>query len=317
VKVVLAGGTGEVGRLLVRALGGAGHELVVLTRGGSPVPPGARGVRWDGASVGPWAAELDGADVVVGLAGRHVDCRYTAANRSEILRSRVDSTRAVGQAIAAAAAPPAVWLQMSTATIYRHEHDVDQDERAGRIGGDEPGVPADWRFSVEVAQAWEHELEAADAPATRRVALRSAVVLSPERGGNLDRLLRLVRLGAGGTAGDGRQQVSWIHHRDFVRALLWLVEHDDVDGPVNLCAPAPLPNGEFMRELRRACGVRLGLPAPRPLVHLGALVLRTEPELVLKSRRVVPGRLLEHGFTFEHPTFPEAARDLVAAWRRR
>ena len=183
------------------------------------------------------------------------------------------------------------------------------------IGGDEPGVPETWRFSIEVAQAWERALDAADTPRTRKVAMRSAMVMSPERGGVFDVLLGLVRRGLGGASGDGRQYVSWIHHEDFTRAVDWLIEHDDVAGPVNVAAPSPLPNSEFMRALRQAWGIRFGLPAKRWMLEAGAVFLRTETELILKSRRVVPGRLTDAGFAFRHPTWPEAARDLCEQWR--
>ena len=310
-KLVIPGGSGQIGAILARSFAADGHEVVVLSRGGS-APPGARGVRWDGRSIGEWAVELDGADAVVNLAGRSVDCRYTEANRRAIMDSRVESTRVLGEAIAAAATPPRVWLQSSTATIYAHRFDAPNDERTGIIGGDEPDAPDTWRFSIEVARAWEST--AADAPlpeSTRLVLLRTAMVMSPDRGGVFDKLLRLVRLRLGGAAAGGRQYISWIHHRDFTRAVHWLIDHDDVSGPVNIAAPNPLPNRDFMRALREAYGTRIGLPATRAMLEAGALAMRTETELVLKSRRVVPGLLLERGFEFEQPEWPEAARDLV------
>jgi hypothetical protein len=266
-------------------------------------------------TLGPWADEIDGADAVLNLAGRSVDCRYTPANRRAILASRLDSTRAVGAAVARAERPPAVWLQMSTATVYAHRFDAPNDEATGRIGGTEPDAPLSWRFSVEVAQAWEAAAREAVRPETRLVLLRTAIVTSPDRGGIFDVLLRLVRFGLGGTSGSGRQYVSWIHDADLVRAIDWLVAHDDLSGVVNLAAPTPLPNAEFMRAIRRAWGARIGLPATRPMLEAGALALRTETELILKSRRVVPGRLLDGGFVFGYPTWPEAAADLVARWR--
>jgi uncharacterized protein len=314
-RVVLPGGSGQVGTVLARALHADGHEVVVLSRTPAPAPAPWRVVAWDAATVGPWAAELDGADAVVNLAGRSVNCRYTAAHRAEIVRSRVASTRAVGQAIARAQRPPAVWLQASTATIYAHRHDAPNDEATGIIGGSEAGAPDTWRFSVEVARAWERTLDEAEVPGTRRVKLRSAMTMSPDRGGIFDVLLGLVRRGLGGRSGDGRQYVSWIHHEDFVRAVYWLLERDDMEGAVNLAAPGPLPNEEFMRALRQAWGARVGLPATAWMLEIGAVFLRTETELILKSRRVVPGRLLESGFTFRHPSWPEAARDLCREWR--
>jgi uncharacterized protein (TIGR01777 family) len=176
-------------------------------------------------------------------------------------------------------------------------------------------VPRDtWRFSIEVAEAWEQAANEAKAPATRKVLLRSAMVMSPDRGGVFDVLLGLVRRGLGGRAGDGRQFVSWVHDRDFVCAIHWLIEHD-LEGPVNIASPNPLPNVDFMRTLRTACGARIGLPASRWMLELGAFFLRTETELILKSRRVVPGRLLESGFEFKFPKWPEAAADLCERWR--
>jgi hypothetical protein len=308
VKVVIPGGSGQVGSILARALRKDGHEVVVLSR--RPTPQPWRVVAWDGAADGPWRDEVDGCDVVVNLAGRSVNCRYTRSRRREILESRVLSTRAVGQAIGASCRPPRVWLQASTATIYAHRHDAPNDEASGRLGGDEPGVPDTWRFSIDVARAWERELEESPTPATRKVALRSAMTMSPDPGGIFDTLLALVRYGLGGSAGTGRQYVSWIHEDDFVRAVRWLIARDDLGGAVNLASPGPLPYRMFMRILREAAGTRIGLPATRWMLEVGAFLLQTETELVLKSRRVVPGRLLESGFTFRYPDWPDAAADL-------
>jgi uncharacterized protein (TIGR01777 family) len=295
-RIVIPGGSGQVGAILAR--GFAEHEVVVLSRGD--------GSGWDGRTLGPWAETIDGADVVINLAGRSVNCRYDEANRRAIMDSRVDSTRVLGEAIARSARPPRVWLQSSTATIYAHRYDAPNDERDGIIGDG---------FSVGVAQAWERAAEAADTPGTRKVLLRSAMIMSPDRGGVFDVLLGLVRRGLGGRAADGRQYVSWLHHADLVRALRFLIAHDELSGAVNLAAPRPLPNAEFMRALREAWGARVGLPATRWMLAVGARAMGTETELVLKSRRVVPRRLAEAGFAFEHPEWPDAARDLVAGWR--
>ena len=312
-KIVIPGGTGQVGTILARALHADGHDVVVVSR--TPHKAPWRVVAWNAERLGPWTRELDGADIVVNLAGRSVNCRYTAENRRLIKDSRVHSTRVVGEAIAAAARPPRVWLQMSTATIYAHRYDAPNDEATGVIGGAEPGAPETWRFSIDVATSWERALEQAVTPRTRKVALRSAIVMSPDRGGVFDLLLRLVRFGLGGRSGDGRQYVSWIHDRDFVRAVYWLIDHDKLDGAVNLAAPHPLPNADFMRALREAWGIRVGLPASAWMLEIGTWLLRSETELVLKSRRVVPGRLAQHGFAFDFPTWPEAARDLCRRWR--
>ena len=312
-KIVLPGGSGQVGTVLARAFQRDGHEPVVLSRQPNAVKAW-RTVEWDAATLGDWVNELEGADAVVNLAGRSVDCRYHDTNRRAIMDSRVHSTRVIGQALAQAKHPPRVWLQSSTATIYAHRYDAPNDELTGILGGNEPGLPDTWRFSIDVASAWERTVDdAADAP-TRRVKLRSAMIMSPDRGGIFDTLVGLVRRGLGGRAGDGRQYVSWIHEVDFVRAIYWLLEHD-MDGAVNLASPNPLPYTEFMQALRDATGVRIGLPATKWMLEIGAFFMRTETELVLKSRRVVPGRLLAAGFTFEQPTWPEACKELASRWR--
>lgn len=312
-KVVLAGGTGQVGAVLERALTAAGHEVVVLTR--NPVRAGQ--VAWDGRTPGPWTAEIDGSDVVVNLAGRSVSCRYTETNLRDMMDSRVQSAEAVGEAVAAAAKPPELWLQMSTATIYAHRFDAPHDEATGVIGGTETGVPDYWEYSVRIAKNWERAQQEAATPHTRKVALRAAMVMSPDRGGVFDVLLRMVRLGLGGPVAGGSQYLSWIHDRDFVRAVDFLIARDDITGPVNLAAPGPLPHRDFMRGLRAAAGVRVGLPATKWMAEIGAFAMRTDTELLLKSRRVVPGRLLDAGFAFDHAAWPDAAADLVRRARHR
>ncbi|WP_369255930.1 TIGR01777 family oxidoreductase [Streptomyces sp. R35] len=310
-KIVIPGGTGQVGTVLDRALTAAGHEVVILTRR----PAHDREVRWDGESLGPWAQVIDGSDVVINLAGRSVSCRYTAANLRAMMDSRVNSTRVVGEAIAATARPPRVWLQMSTATVYAHRFDAPHDEATGVIGGGEPGVPGYWGYSVEIAKAWELAQERAETPHTRKVALRSAMVMSPDRGGVFDVLLWLVRLGLGGPVAGGAQYVSWIHDQDFVRAVEFLIDRDDLTGPVNLASPGPLPQRAFMRALRAARGVPAGLPATKWMAELGAFALRSDTELLLKSRRVVPGRLLAEGFDFAYAEWSAAADELVGRVR--
>ncbi len=311
-KIVIPGGTGQVGMILTRAFVADGHEVVILSRKPGQFP--AKVVAWDAENPGDWAAEFEGADAVINLAGRSVNCRYNAANRHAIMNSRIKSTRAVGQAIANAKNPPRVWLQMSTATIYSHRYDAPNDDRTGILGGDEADVPETWRFSIDVAKSWEKAAEEADVPGTRKVLLRSSIVLSPDRGGIFDVLLGIVRKGLGGKNGDGRQFVSWIHDQDFARAVGWLIDHD-LSGPVNLASPNPLPNDDFMKALRKAWGIKVGLPATRLMLEVGAIFLKTETELILKSRRVVPTRLLESGFGFEHPEWEEAAADLCQRWR--
>jgi hypothetical protein len=314
-KIVITGGTGQVGTLLARAFHGDGHEVVVLGRHASKAA-GWSAKRWSFDDVSGWAGELDGADAVINMAGRSVNCRYTLANRKEIIDSRVNSVRAVAEAIARVKHRPAVWLQASTATIYAHTYGPANDEFTGAVGGNEPGAPETWRFSIDVATRWEQALDDANVPGVRKVALRSAIILSPDRGGIFDTLLRLVRFGLGGTSGDGRQYVSWVHERDFVRAVSFLIGHKDMEGAVNIAAPNPLPNREFMGALRRAWRTKIGLPASKWMLEIGAVFLRTETELILKSRKVVSGRLAREGFTFDFPDWPEAARDLCERWRR-
>jgi uncharacterized protein (TIGR01777 family) len=308
VKIVIPGGSGQVGTILARAFSNAGHEVVILSR--RPSHATWRTAQWDAETLGDWTTELEGVDVVINLAGRSVNCRYTPENRRLILESRVKSTRIVGEAIAQASRPPRVWLQAATATIYAHRYDAPNDEATGIVGGSESNAPATWRFSIEVARAWEQTLNDAVTPHTRKVLMRSAMIMSPDRGGVFDTLLSLVRFGLGGRVGDGRQYVSWIHDRDFAQAVSWLIEHEEFAGSVNLAAPNPLPYAEFMRTLRSAWGMPIGLPATKWMVEIGTLLMRTESELVLKSRRVIPGRLSQAGFVFHYPTWPEAARDL-------
>jgi uncharacterized protein len=312
-KIVIPGGTGQVGTILARSFHADGHDVVVLGR--DPEPREWRVERWDAKTFGDWAGEFEGADVVINLAGRNVNCRYNPENRRQIIDSRVDSTRVVGEAIAAASNPPKVWLQASTATIYGHRYDAPNDEITGIIGGSEPDVPDTWRFSIDVAKAWEKAANDAITPKTRKVLMRSAMTMSPDRDGIFDVLLGLVKKGLGGTSGNGRQYLSWIHEADFINSVNWLIEYDDLSGAVNLASPSPMPNKDFMRILREAWGTSIGLPATEWMLAIGAVLMRTETELVLKSRRVVPTRLLESGFEFEFPHWEQAARDLCRRWR--
>ena len=307
-KIVIPGGTGQVGTVLARAFHDDGHDVVVLSRKTSNLP--WKIVEWNGRNLGDWASEIDGSDVVINLAGRSVNCRYHDKNRREMMDSRIDSTRVVGEAIRAASKPPRVWLQASTATIYAHRFDAPNDDVTGVLGGHEPDAPDTWNFSIDVATAWERVTNEADTPRTRKVLMRSAMIMSPDRGGIFDTMLTLVRLGLGGTAADGKQYISWIHDLDFIRSVYWLIENEELSGPINLSAPNPLPNKEFMRIVRKAWGTRIGLPASEWMLELGAFLMRSETELILKSRRVVPKLLTDSGFQFEFPTWEAAAADL-------
>lgn len=313
-KIVIPGGSGQVGTVLAWAFHNDGHDVVVLSR--KPTVSEWRTVIWDAETISDWADEIDGADVVINLAGRNVNCRYNAENRREIMDSRVNSTKVVGEAIAKSSNPPKVWLQASTATIYAHRFDAANDDVTGIIGGNEPDVPDTWNFSIDVATSWERAANEIETPRTRKVLMRSAITLSPDRDGIFDVLLGLVRRGLGGTAGDGKQYISWIHDQDFVRSVYWLIEHEELSGPVNLASPCPLANKDFMRILRDTWGASFGLPAPKWMLEIGAVLMRTETELILKSRRVVPTRLLESGFEFEFPHWEQAARDLCRKWRQ-
>jgi uncharacterized protein (TIGR01777 family) len=323
-RIVLPGGSGQVGQLLARYFQERGHHVTVLTR--SPFAAPWQTVHWDGEHAGEWTEHLDGADVCINLAGRSVNCRYTEANRKAIYDSRIGPTRLLGRVIAGLEHPPKVWLNASTATIYRHAMgramDGPADEYTGEIGGNEMisrrrRAPETWNFSIRVAMDWEAAFFAAFTPQTRKVAMRSAIVMSPSPGGAFALLLRLVRLSLGGAQGNGRQFVSWIHETDFARAVEFLIAREDMDGSVNLAAPNPLPNRDFMAALREAYGMPNGIPAPQPVLEMAALFLRTESELVLKSRRVTPARLMDAGFEFEFPEWGAAAEDLVEQWRQR
>lgn len=312
-KIIIPGGSGQVGTILARAFHNDGHEVVVLSRTPQKAPWFV--ALWDAMSLGRWVTELDGADAVINLAGRNVNCRYNRNNQQAILDSRINSTRVIGEAINQVSHPPLTWLQSSTATIYSHRYDAANDEFTGIIGGNEVNAPPKWQFSIEVAKAWEKALDEAIVHHTRKVKLRSAMIMSPDRDGIFDTLLRLVRFGLGGSAGDGRQYVSWIHETDFIRSIYWLLEHREVEDVVNLAAPNPLPYAEFMQTIREAWGIPFGLPATRWMLEIGTFLLRTETELVLKSRRVVPSILLQAGFSFQFPTWPEAVQELVKRWR--
>ena len=319
-RIVVPGGSGQVGQALAGHLQRQGHHVTVLTRGPYTVP--WQTVHWDGENEGPWTETLEGADVCINLAGRSVNCRYTADNRAAIYDSRIGTTLLLNRVIAGLGEPPRVWLNASTATIYRHALDRAMDEATGELGGYEliskrRHAPETWNFSIQVAKDWEAEFFRTPTPRTRKVALRSAITFSPTPGNAFAILLNLVRFSLGGKQGNGRQYVSWIHEADFCRAVEFLIDHEEFEGAMNVAAPNPLPNREFMEALRDAWGMPNGIPTPAFAIEIGAFFMRTESELVLKSRRVVPGRLLDAGFEFEFPAWPEAAEDLVRQWRSR
>ncbi len=307
-KLILAGGSGFLGTELAHHFNVLGWDVVVLTRQPSQARASIRDVAWDGETTGDWTRELAGALAVVNLAGRSVDCRYTPANRRIIIDSRVKPTCILGEAIARCERPPRVWLNASSATLYRHTLGAAWDES----GTDFTPTPAVHdEFSLEVIHAWENAFNTATTPRTRKIALRTTLVLGHARNSVFPVLCRLARFGLGGRMGSGNQFVSWLHQADFCRALEWLIGHDNICGPVNLATPNPLPNRDMMRLFRELVGAPIGLPATEWMLEIGAFFLRTETELILKSRRVVPGKLLASGFEFQFPAMRDALHDLA------
>ena len=309
-KLIIPGGSGFLGRTLAQYFLAQGWRVVILSRSPTPIP-GCEIFTWDAKTIGPWSQELEGAQAVINLAGRSVNCRYSATNQRAMMESRTLSTLILGQAIAQCQTPPPVWLNSSTATIYRHRFDEANTEEQGLYG---PSKEAKDAYSLEVAHAWEDAFAETyrenELTKTRGIILRTAMVFGNEPGGVYETLRHLTQRGLGGPMGHGRQYVSWIHATDFCRALSWLIEKPEAQGIYNLTAPNPLPNREMMATLRNVLSVKIGLPAPRPLLEIGAFFLRTETELIIKSRRVEPARLLQEGFQFEHSNFPTAIQAL-------
>jgi uncharacterized protein len=312
-KVVIPGGSGHVGTILARHFHRQGHNVTVLSRSPRPVP--WRVVPWDGETEGPWTAALEQSDICINLSGRSVDCRYHAENRRQMYDSRIVSTRLLNDVIASLKHPPRLWLNASTATIYRHALDRPMDEMTGELGGNEAGAPDTWNFSIKIAKDWEAAFFAGQTPGTRKIAMRSSMTFAADRGGVFDVFSKLVRVGLGGPQGSGAQYVSWIHETDFVRAIEWLIANEALRGPVNICSPNPVTNREFLRTLRAAWGLPIGFPNPAWMIEIGSFLLRTESELVLKSRWVVPTKLVDAGFTFTFPDWPAAAHELVTRHR--
>ena len=301
-NILIAGGGGFLGQVLDRHFSNQGHSVVVLTRGRASREIWSPSEVWDGKTLGPWTSLLEDTDVLINLSGRSVDCRYTATNRRAIYASRLDSTRVLGEAIAASARPPRLWINAASATIYRDAEDRAMDEATGELGDG---------FSVDVCRQWEKTFFEVPVPASvRRVALRTSIVLG-RGGGALVPLRTLARLGLGGRQGSGRQYVSWLHEADFAGIVDHVIAHEELSGAVNVTAPNALSNRAFMASVRRAAGAPIGLPTPKWLLALGAILIRTEPELVLKSRRVAPGRLQASGYMFKFAELGDALADLL------
>lgn len=301
-KIILAGGNGYLGQVLAAYYQHKAEEIVVLSRKPTDFQGNIKTVLWDGQTMGPWINELEGADMVINLCGKNVNCRYTPANKAEIMLSRLAPTRLLGNAIEKLLTPSPLWINISSATIYRHAEDHPQDEASGDIG---------YGFSIDVCQQWEESFFACYTPHTRKVALRMGIVFGA-KDGVFPRLLNLVKAGLGGRQGDGEQYVSWVHEQDAARTTEWVADHPELKGAINCTAPEPIKNTDLMRTLRLAYGVCIGLPAPVWLLGIGARIIGTETELILKSRWVKPQRLLDSGFHFQFAKAAHAVHDILS-----
>jgi len=299
-KIIIAGGTGHLGTLLADSLRRESNKLYILTR---RIPgqgnPEATYVLWDGKSTGTWKEILEGADVVINLCGKSVNCRYTPSNKEELISSRVESTRALGNAIRETANPPILWINASSAAYYGFSEEI-MDEMS----------PAGNDFPAEICQKWEEAFDSYKLEHTRKVALRTGVVLQRKKGLILP-FMRLVYTFMGGRQGSGRQYFTWIHEDDFLESIHWIIQHTNAHGAYNITSPQPVRNEEFMASLREAMGIFFGFPSPAWLVHFGAGLIGTEPDLVLKGRYIKPARLLQEGFEFRHPEIRMALKHLL------
>ncbi len=285
-KIILAGGNGYLGRVLANYYKDKAAEIVMLSRRAKQTEQNVRTVVWDGKSRGKWTAELVNADILINLCGKNVNCRYTEKNKAEIICSRVSPTELLGMVIHDLVEPPKLWINVTSATIYRHAEDHLQDEETGEIG---------YGFSIDVCNAWESAFNKYETPKTRKITLRMGIVLGRDDS-VFPRLLNLVKMGMGGMQGNGHQYVSWIHEHDAARTTEWLADHPELQGIFNCTAPYAVKNDELMQLIRKGYGIPFGLPAPQWLLEIGAIVIGTETELILKSRWVVPKRLLDSGF---------------------
>lgn len=299
-KLIIAAGTGFLGEVLVNHFQDKFDEIVILTRGKSRVSNKIKFVNWDAKTLSGWELELENATVLINLAGKSVDCRYTEANKKEILSSRIDSTNVLNNAVLQCENPPKHWLNSSTSTIYRHSEDKQMTEENGEIGDD---------FSMNVAKAWEKAFFETKTPKTLKTALRTSIVLG-KNGGAFIPLKRLTQFGLGGKQGSGNQFISWIHEEDFARAIEFVIDKEII-GVINIVSPQPVKNKIFMSKLRTQLNVPVGIPTPKLLLQLGAKIIGTEPELVLKSRNVIPERLNQQGFAFEFDTLDKALKNLT------
>ena len=302
-KIVLAGGSGFIGKSLIRFFGDKDYDFVILTRNPQNRMDGVKEVHWDAKTLGPWTVEIENAEALINLTGKSVNCRYTETNKREIINSRIYSTGILGTAILQLKHPPKVWLNASSATIYRYSEDVNMDEFSTDFGND---------FSPGVVKAWEKAFNDVTLPSTAKFILRISIVLG-KGDGVMPRLINLVRFGLGGKQGSGSQFVSWIHEEDLYRMMKWCIEHPEQQGIYNCCVPNPVTNDYLMRTIRATMHMPFGLPAPAWLLKIGALIIGTEPELILKSRRVVPVKILQQGFVFTYPEINSALKNLLSA----
>lgn len=301
-KVILAGGNGYLGKVLADYYRELAEEVLILSRKPMADSGNIRTKVWDGKEEGDWVKSLEGADLLVNLCGKNVNCRYTPINQAEIISSRTIPTRLLGKVIAKMARPPKLWINVTSATIYRHAEDHAQDEANGELG---------YGFSIEVCKQWEAAFFESETPNTRKIALRMGIVLG-RNDSVFPRLLNLVRLGLGGHQGDGQQYVSWIHEHDVARCTEWLTDEEKMAGVINCVAPVAVKNMELMEVMRKAYGVPFGLPCPQWLLEIGVRLIGTETELILKSRWVSPLRLLNGGFTFQFAEIKPAVHDILS-----
>ncbi|WP_395052375.1 TIGR01777 family oxidoreductase [Flavobacterium sp.] len=299
-KLIIAAGTGFLGKVLVAHFRDKCQEIVILTRGKSKIIDNVKYVNWDAKTFSGWESELENASVLINLAGKSVDCRYTNNNKKEIYNSRIDSTKILNQAVLNSKNPPKHWLNSSTSTIYRFSLDKQMDEIDGEIGDD---------FSMNIAKSWERAFFETTTPKTMKTALRTSIVLG-KNGGAFIPIKMLAKFGFGGKQGKGNQFISWIHEKDFARAIEFVIEKQ-MSEIVNIVSPKPISNYDFMKTLRTKIGIVFGLSTSKFLLEIGSFFIRTEPELVLKSRNVIPKRLQENGFQFEYSTLEKAFENLL------
>ncbi len=300
-KLIIAGGSGYLGTAIAHYFKDQFEEVVTLSRKHKNSIQNLKTVIWDAKNVDTWYKEIENADVIINMAGRSVDCRYNEANKNLIMNSRVESTTVLGKAISICKNPPKIWLNSSTATIYRHSLDKEMTEENGDIGSG---------FSVNVATAWEHAFFSSKTPQMRKVALRTAIVLG-KNGGALQPLKRITKLGLGGKQGDGKQKFSWIHEEDFLKSIDFIICNKNIEGPINIVSPTPTTNDHLMKLMRKKLKVTLGVPSPKPILEIGAFIMQTETELLLKSRNVIPKKLTQEGFTFKYNTLNNALENLL------